>query len=487
MNKNKYIYIISICIFFFFYYFYTHSVPLVFGNGDDWNYLSYTRSFFHIIGEHNPTKIFTESLMSINADIATSIIMPFTNDFCQSITIINAITLSLCITFLFLGTNIFLRRIIGLNIIPSIFLSIIFLLLHFIIFRSQESQNDFMFYSWDLTCYYHYTIPNILSALLVLCYLIQPPLLLIKERKFLSFGFFMLFTLIVLVSNLYSSIIFISYIIASLLYKSVKEYKDYYIIKDIFIELMIISIWTIIHLIEMILGGRGSMLLTLNENSGNSLFNRIVQSFLYLYNKLSEINSIFLILLVISIICIIHDLKKRKENKTIIWGVTIACFINIIYLIMLSANVYPYYMLRAEVLFGPCFYIFMLISISFALLSKHKDTYNLFLPLLCFTLLFECRTPQKTYKDTMSGYSPTYWTRMNKYIISSVQAADKARLNEVTIFVPKFKEETNWPLPIWTGKKIARTLYKHNLIERPIIIKINPDLNFNVSNLDNDN
>ena len=136
-------------------------------------------------------------------------------------------------------------------------------------------------------------------------------------------------------------------------------------------------------------------------------------------------------------------------------------------------------MVRPEVLFGPCFYIFILVCISFSLQLKYTNILKLILPLFCFILILECRTPGKTYKNTIQGYSPEYWTQMNRYIISKVQAAEKEGLEEVIINVPKYEETTNWPLPTWTGKKIARALYKHNLIERPIEIKIIPNSKFN--------
>ena len=85
-------------IFLFFFIFFTNDSPLIIADHDDWELLSKNRSFFSIIGTWNPIKLFTETLMSLCTDIATSLILPFNNDFIFSVAITSSIILSLFIT-----------------------------------------------------------------------------------------------------------------------------------------------------------------------------------------------------------------------------------------------------------------------------------------------------------------------------------------------------------------------------------------------------
>lgn len=50
----------------------------------------------------------------------------------------------------------------------AMMLSLLFLLLHYLIFRTQDTANVHLFYSNDLTCHYFYLIPNVVNAMLVM-------------------------------------------------------------------------------------------------------------------------------------------------------------------------------------------------------------------------------------------------------------------------------------------------------------------------------
>ena len=47
------------------------------------------------------------------------------------------------------------------------------------------------------------------------------------------------------------------------------------------------------------------------------------------------------------------------------------------------------------------------------------------------------------------------------------------------LYVPKGNNIDNWPHPMYMGKRISNTLYKHGLISKLIKIKIQPDETLN--------
>ena len=441
--------------FILLYLFFTDVVPIIISDHDDWRLLSENRSFIITKSDPNPCKIFTENIPSYCTWLATTLIMPFNNDFIISISIISAIILSLVIS-----TYIF----------------------HFIIFRNKITDNYFMFYSWDFTCYYNYTIPNILSASLVLYCLFNKPFQKIHRNSYkLKEGFFLMSILCVLLSNFFSSIIFISYLLSDITLSYAHNKSD---IKKVFInkkiELFIITIWLIIHLIELF-GGRAQMLIKEHQISENNFIDNLISSTAYLYYHIYNLNTIFILTMIVSIIGIIYYLRSNDEIfKSTTIKLILSCTICTIYLILLSTQVYPHYMTRTDVIFGITFYIFTTICYFINYLIIKVSITNIFIPIYGLIILFEINTSEKTFNNKLQNKEPEYWIQLNNYIISEIQKADSHEKSNIILKIPDYKNPINWPITYSTGKFISRSLHNSGLIKRPIEITIFPDSTFNI-------
>ena len=145
-------------VFIFFYIFYSFIHPLIPIDLDDWRYLVRNRLFMPIWGEGNPAKIMPEFLYPFISAIGIYTIFPITKDFIFTLTIVHSIFISLCMTgytYMFIRL---LKKRFSVSNSHSLLFTILFLLFHFLMFRTQESENVYMFYAIDLNCFYNYTL-----------------------------------------------------------------------------------------------------------------------------------------------------------------------------------------------------------------------------------------------------------------------------------------------------------------------------------------
>ena len=79
----------------------------------------------------------------------------------------------------------------------------------------------------------------------------------------------------------------------------------------------------------------------------------------------------------------------------------------------------------------------------------------------------------------MGQIDPKICYQIDNDIIQQVQEADREGKSEMVLRVPKGDNKDNWPHPMYMGGNLARTLYKHGLISKPIKITIQPDTSIN--------
>lgn len=79
------------------------------------------------------------------------------------------------------------------------------------------------------------------------------------------------------------------------------------------------------------------------------------------------------------------------------------------------------------------------------------------------------------HESTYKNVDPIMCKRFDYYLIEQIQAADKSGQKNISLLVPKYKSKTNFPLAVYAGNYIRRTLYRHGLISRnDINVKIQP-------------
>ena len=245
-NQHHYQIGLGIVTFSFFFIFYTLIHPLYILDLDDWTYMVQDRHFYPYI-TWNPSRIFPEILMPFCGIIAFKIIYPFIGDLTMSMCYVTSFVISIFASIYILSFERLIRIRFNIEVSTTFFLSLIFLSLHFLIYRIKEANNDYMFGEADVTCYYYYIIPLMLCASIVMIYMVmeytgqawsnRSPIVLGIEIVFLYFSIF---------SNLYPNILLISYVFIALLTNFIrKRNRDYQIVYAI-----ILTIWVFSALLE---------------------------------------------------------------------------------------------------------------------------------------------------------------------------------------------------------------------------------------------
>lgn len=161
-------------IFGFLLVWFTQIHPLVVYDADDWTYLAYVRSATPIWGDWNPAKVFPETVMPFFSTVAVYTLMPLLGDYILAQTVMHALVVSAFITvYVFCFTEL-VKRVLPVKTAGAVSASALFLLLHFLIFRSRQQDNSYLFFCFDLNCYYNYLIPGLLNASLVMYMLNNP-------------------------------------------------------------------------------------------------------------------------------------------------------------------------------------------------------------------------------------------------------------------------------------------------------------------------
>lgn len=115
-------------------------------DADDWTYLAYVRSATPIWGDWNPAKVFPETVMPFFSTVAVYTLMPLLGDYILAQTVMHALVVSAFITvYVFCFTEL-VKRVLPVKTAGAVSASALFLLLHFLIFRSRQQDNSYLFF-----------------------------------------------------------------------------------------------------------------------------------------------------------------------------------------------------------------------------------------------------------------------------------------------------------------------------------------------------
>lgn len=467
-------------IFAFFVVFFARIHPIAPYDGDDWYNIIIERTSYPSLDFWNPTKVFPERLEPFVATLAGYLVVPLVGDYINGLIWANAFVVAVFIIVYLLSVQRCIETRFNLGRIAVQGLMIVFILLHFLLLRTSRECNEHLWYSNDANCYYHYVIPNMLCASLVL-WLMRHDVR--KERSGRSLAVLIPLTYLALCSNLYSVVILIAYIGALLLldlrtssFSSNKSIgtQDGWLISYIRRNahfLFIIALWGIVQWIE----SHG-----IRANSYGYMKEPLIYCLkVTIYNFLTiGYNKWFLFIALLAIVgAKLIDYKRKRHGLWHVglqqWTILIASFLSIIYLILLSSRVDPTYVQRGDVIFEFAFFLLFLVILSLAFLCSHLRFAAYFTPLLILFLLFQTNTSGRTYKDVSEKYAPdlTGSIRIDRDIVRQILDAEAAGMDSVTIQVPKYPYGENWPImtPRYASQYYGRALYKHNQAKREII------------------
>lgn len=477
--------IFTASVFLFMFIFYSRIHPLVIYDADDWKYITFTRHAYPVWKEWNPTRVLPELMMSLVAEIGTFLIYPFNKDFIWANIFINAIVVSAFITFYIYTFYSFVEKKYGMSRGTNIFVATLFLLMHFWIFRYKNRNNEYMFNGLDLTCFYYYIIPNMLNASIVMWLSVKDILTLDKKtimKQPVRYGCYFVVMYLAIVSNLYASIILAGYTGCMFLLELVSALKKKGDIADIIkrnsLRIILLVFWLIVQIFE-INGGRADDIKT--EASFISLVGTQTKEFFKLGETLSTSFTFFYIAVTLMIIVILIEgcVKKTnnyKDDVKVMLSLLIIAIVVLIYLIMVSSLHYIGSIKRPDILFGFVFFIFLMIMVMLLALMREIDFIKLILPLIVLIAFFEINTPKRTFKETnIRNINYKKCIAIDNDIIDQLVSAEENNKKDITVYVPKYKAKSNWPLSVKTGDLASRALYKHGItVHRVRVAKTKP-------------
>ena len=454
-----------VCMFAFFYCMH----PIVILDSDDWQYVSYVRPAVPYTGFWNPARILPEILMPFCGTVAAVIYRFGFLGYIESQILVFAVTISLFISFYVLAFSVLIKKKFSLKMSAVAFISAFFLILHFLIFRTEKQDNLYMFWSYDATCYFYYTIPSLLCCTLVMYFessgiledFFSKDNLLMKSVTVVALYF-------AIFSNLFNSAI-------------LAIYMGYEIIKSRKIKLLpalIIVLWGISMVFEA-LGGRGS------SSVGGP--RDLSGAFSYLITDFSSFSIFFegVMLLIIAAALIIFTVFKKKNNvlTSALKKELFAFFFISIFEVLLCAKVNTLYMLRPQVFFGIGFSIFMMICLCLAYIIKEVPQSFIAVPIMTIVMLSVTNTQEITFAESNTMNLP--WqtcVKIDNDIISQIVCADKNGETDMTLDVMDTGVDDNWPHSDYIVYGIEQSLYKHGLISKHINITPHWSLDFNERN-----
>lgn len=472
VNKIRYSYCLYYCfLFVIFFVFFSQVHPLLPFDTDDWKYAGLARPPYPTFSTWNPTKILPECLQPLAGLIAAYFVMPIIGDYITSLVVTHSVVISLFIIAYFYTIQELLTWKFKISSYSGFCIISIIVLLHFLVLKTRPSNNDHLFYSPDVNCYYNYIVPNVLCASVAM-WLMRIDIKAIKSNVIRGFVCFL--TFLALFSNLFSTIILAALIGSNLLFglfecnKKERGWLTKYIKNNAFF-LIIIFIWLIVQLFEAN-GNRassyGAMLLPFSES-----LKKAIKFFVS-----SHFNKWFLAFTIIVILGA-KTCNYFKDKQTIfhigkISSISLfALFLTILYLILLCSQVFPQYLLRSDVMFTYFFFYLLIVALCLGYLTSKINIIKLFYPFLIFFFFFLLNINENTFIDLQYPYGTNIQTceKFDRDIINQVKTADLLGKDSVIIYVHNYNDKTNWPLMPHQGKYVGLTLQKHGIIKRKIV------------------
>lgn len=449
---------VFVCMFVFFYAMH----PLVILDSDDWKYVSFARPALPSPTFWNPGRILPELLMPGCGAVALAIYRMGLMGYIESQILVFAITAAAFITAY---TGMFarmLRKKSGLPLPQTLFVAALFLVLHFLIFRTEDSGNYHLFWSYDATCFFYYTIPAILNCTLVMYFMSSDILeTFLSPDRILWKAVLVVIVYLAVFSNLFESVILAVYVSVMILKSLIRKEKQCPA------AYAIVVLWIVSALFEMS-GSRAAA----NDGVAFDIRGAAV-------NLGSDFGAISIWMICIMLVCAVSafilNIVLKKGDREFIEFLRVTVFSGIILClaeVLLCAKVSSAYMLRPQVFFGIAFSLIAAFLACGAYSVKHCSRLFLAVPLLLLVAVTLSNTQEITYAENNTMNLP--WKKcveIDNDIISQAQEADAAGLDSFELEMMDTGWDDNWPHTSYMANNtFKQTLIKHALISRDMEI-----------------
>lgn len=459
--------------------------PLAILDADDWTYIAQSRIALPAAKFWNPARILPETLMPYASGLGVLLFGRL--GFVRAITLMNGLVLSVAVSFYIMAFYRLLRESLKLGAGRSALLALLFLLLHFTIFRRAPDQNRYLFWAKDVTCVYYYVIPALLNCGLVMT-LARTGL----HRRFPEKGepaqksLLVLAVYLAIFSNLFESAILAIWcgvdLLLALLRPGKNKLRDRRFRREQAFSLAVLLLWLLSVWFEG-KGGRGA------AADPGSFGASLGESFHGALAFLGGIYALVLLLICVSLAALLGCLlfrrlgeEGRQISSALLLPLLILGLLTLLFEILLCARVDPGYAGRCDVMFGVCFVLLALTVLAIGLLLRRWERLLLLLPLLLLVLYSATNTQVRTFADSNDILAPAVVCEaLDRNILEQVLEAEARGESSVTVHVFVSGAGDNWPHSLYLGDRVATSLYKYGLTSRLMEIRIQPDPQVNAA------
>ena len=475
-------------LFLLMYCFYRYAHPLVLVSLDDWAYYGHARLAIPFPRFWNPSRVLPETLMPLAGSLG-ALLFGLCGDYVKAQVTSLALVFSLCIAGYVFCFYDLARKKLTLERPAAMLLSLGFLLLHFLIFRSQKSGNVHLFYETDVVCIFFYIIPALLNGALLMLDLAEDLLgELLKPGKLFRKALTVLALYLAVFSNLFGSVLFAAYVGVRLLAALIGAIRRKQPLADFLKEhlaaLLVLASWLAAVIFEA-MGGRAKA----SGGVGESLGSRFSQGLGWFGLLCRKMSPLFLGLLALgalfALILLLLRRRDREKHRSLLaplalFGILAA--LCLVYLLLLGAVVDPPYLNQPGTDFP--FFFFLPLGLCWCLgyaLQRWKRLL-LVLPVALLVLYTGIITPSRAFADYNSlGFSSKTCMEINYDLIDQVLRAEEEGLREVTLkTMDSGVGFDGWPhSTVYMGDVLADLFYRHGLVGEYIAIQMEPSQEFN--------
>lgn len=469
-------------LFVFLFVFFSRIHPVLMLDGDDWSYIAFAREALPAVGAWNPARVLPEILMPAVGAVAAHLVTPLLGDYLKAITVTYAFVIALVILVYLICFSRFLTKVCRLGAVQNVTVTALFLAVHFWVFRSGSTENSYLFHARNLTCYFFYTIPTLLCAILVLLFEADPKIW--DRASVTGKGVLLLAAYLAVYSNVFCSIVIAAYAGVVLLQKLLEKgagkgffKKLWEVLKENAFFTGTVLAWLASFLFELT-GGRADSVEQGRED-GSSVFSALAES-------LGSMNKHFGLFVVAGCVfaaaVLIRSLRKKKAGNVTFYGARFfrfaaAAAVTAVYqLLLCGITGLDHYLLCGDVLITVFFYAFMALFTVLLYVLAEVPKAGALLPLaLCVAVSF-CNTKEDTFQESNYYDGPSAVTAsVTEDVYRQVVDASAQGLTQVVVKVPVFDDPYNWPLSPYMESIVARSLYEHGQLAWPMEITIVPD------------
>ncbi len=466
-----------VVLFLLLVLFFTKITPLVVFDSDDWLYVSYRRMPVPIWGHWNPSRVFPELLMPFVSSLGALVLYPLTGDYMGTLTLVFAVTVSLVIVVYIYAACKLVQSKMAISPRLALGVSVLFLILHFLIFKVGDGENYSLFYANDVTCYFYYTIPSLLSFILIAALELHPEWCDLTNGKFhWRKALVILVAYLLVYSNLYCSYLLTLWCGLRILLKIKKPFSLKKLVGNSVFECLVILAW-FVSLVFELSGGRA-------QDFGEETIAAKLAQALVSYAKI-QYSTVFLIFAVVCIavggVLLFQNRKEEQARTTqkILVYMLVSFVLSVVYLLLLSAVTTPTYVSRPEVLLGAYTWGLAILGVLVAYILKKVPAFKLVLPLLGCLFFFGLNSYNMEFVAT--AYAEVNVFTMhdigNDLVQQFIDATEKGE-DCLELHIPDLGGK--WPLPQEIlGERISHTLYKHRVIPYEIDTVVVLDDSFN--------